>query len=54
MQEPYLNHVKSKIRNGGNTEWKQQKQLRKSYKHQGKHAETPWEMVGNGQETGET
>ena len=45
--------AKSKIGNGENTEGKQQKNLRKSQKIQWKHAETPWEIVENGQETGE-
>ena len=49
----FLN-IKSKIGNGGNTKGKQQKHQRKLQKHYGKHAETPWETVGNGQETGET
>ena len=46
--------VKSKIGNGENTVGKQQKYPRKSQKRQGKRTETPWETVGNDQETEET
>ena len=48
-----LFEAKSKTGNGGNTEEKQQEQPRKLHKCQRRHAKTPWEMVENGQETGE-
>ena len=44
------NITESKI--GGNTEGKQEKHPMKRQKHLWKHAETPWETVGNGKETG--